>query len=61
MLKLAKMQIPASVVESDSHIVVFVWRQLGFAFFGALTSVGALFYFYNKKMPKIKKNYDIYK
>jgi len=23
----------------------FVWRQLGFAFFGALTSVGALFVF----------------
>ena len=39
-----KTQIPASVVESDSHIVVFVWRQLEFAFFGALTSVGALFY-----------------
>ena len=26
----------------------FVWRQLGFAFFGALTSVGALFYFTGK-------------
>ena len=26
----------------------FVWRQSGFAFFGALTSVGALFYFMRK-------------
>ena len=25
-----------------------VWRQLEFAFFGALTSVGALFVFYNQ-------------
>jgi len=30
-------------------IVVFVWRQLEFAFFGALTSVGALFYFLRKE------------
>ena len=29
-------------------IVVFVWRQLKFAFFGALTSVGALFIFMEK-------------
>lgn len=27
----------------------FVWRQLGFAFFGALTPVGALFYFERTK------------
>ena len=33
----------ATIVVSYTHIVVFVWRQLGFAFFGALTSVGALF------------------
>ena len=26
-----------------------VWRQLEFAFFGALTSVGALFYFTERK------------
>ena len=37
----------------------FVWRQLEFAFFGALISVGALFYFreihrYGRKM----NNYD---
>ena len=33
----------ATAVGSYTHIVVFVWRQLEFAFFGALTSVGALF------------------
>ena len=31
------------------RFVVFVWRQLEFAFFGALTSVGALFIFTEKK------------
>ena len=36
----------ATVVGSYTHIVVFVWRQLEFAFFGALTHVGALFYFH---------------
>ena len=35
-----------------------VWRQLEFAFFGALTLVGALFYFLEeKKMHKEKCNY----
>ena len=38
----------ATIMESYAHIVVFVWRQLEFAFFGALTSVGALFI-----LPKI--------
>ena len=50
----------ATIVESYTHIVVFVWRQLGFAFFGALTSVGALFYFYfiskGEKQYEKKKN-----
>ena len=38
----------ATTVGSYTHIVVFVWRQLEFAFFGALTSVGALFIFKEK-------------
>ena len=29
----------ATIMESYAHIVVFVWRQLEFAFFGALTSL----------------------
>ena len=33
----------------------FVWRQLGFAFFGALTSVGALFYFTENKDKQKEK------
>ena len=44
----------ATIVESYTHIVVFVWRQLGFAFFGALTSVGALFCFVNFAKQKLK-------
>jgi len=43
-MNLAKMQIP-QLSWSYLPFVVFVWRQLEFAFFGALTSVGALFYF----------------
>ena len=40
-----------------SIFVVFVWRQLEFAFFGALTSVGALFYLEEEKhMPSSQKN-----
>ena len=35
----------ATAVGSYTHIVVFVWRQLEFVFFGALTPVGALFIF----------------
>ena len=38
----------ATTVGSYTHIVVFVWRQLEFAFFGALASVGAPFYFHRK-------------
>ena len=40
----------ATIVESYTHIVVFVWRQLEFAFFGALASVGAPFCFYRKEI-----------
>ena len=36
----------------------FVWRQLELAFFGALTSVGALFVFLNEKSiaPLLRHN-----
>ena len=34
------------------RVVGFVWRQLEFAFFGALTSVGALFICSSKKLKK---------
>lgn len=34
----------------------FVWRQLEFAFFGALTPVGALFIF-GKEMRAVKKKF----
>ena len=44
----------ATIVESYTHIVVFVWRQLGFAFFGALTSVGALFVFTEEQSKRRK-------
>ena len=33
----------ATAVGSYTHIVVFVWRQLELAFFGAVTPVAALF------------------
>ena len=39
----------ATGVESYIQIVVFVWRQLESAFFGALTTVGALFDFKGRK------------
>ena len=40
------MQIPlARNKEFSLYFTSFVWRQLEFAFFGALTSVGALFVF----------------
>ncbi|MBR2926451.1 MAG: hypothetical protein IKC31_02610 [Clostridia bacterium] len=45
----------ATAVGSYTHIVVFVWRQLEFAFFGALTSVGALFYFHRRKTQRHTK------
>ena len=39
----------AAIVESSPVRCFFVWRQLEFAFFGALTSVGALFIFIDRK------------
>ena len=42
----------ATIVEFYTQIVVFVWRQLESAFFGALTSVGALFIFKAKNKQK---------
>ena len=45
LLNFGKNANSAISVESYIHVIVFVWRQLGFAFFGALTSVGALFVF----------------
>ena len=47
-LNLVKMQIPRTVYANLSVSFRFVWRQLGFAFFGALTPVGALFIFITK-------------
>ena len=54
---LVKMQIP---LQRFVRIFVpilfkFVWRQSGFAFFGASTSVGALFYFCRKGEEKMKR------
>ena len=37
-----------TALECYTHIVVFVWRQLEFAFFGAVTPVAALFIFTEK-------------
>ena len=42
------------VVVFHSYKIEFVWRQLEFAFFGALTSVGALFVFYRKSKPPVE-------
>ena len=42
-MNLVKAQIPRVGLESYPINLFFVWRQLGFAFFGALTLVGALF------------------
>jgi len=44
-------------------LISFVWRQLEFAFFGALTLVGALFIFHRKIFiflgeKKMKKTFD---
>ena len=36
-------------------LLQLVWRQLEFAFFGALTSVGALFYFCGKGIVEMAK------
>ncbi len=44
-LNLAKAQIPHLLWGVIPISFVFVWRQLEFAFFGALASVGALFIF----------------
>ena len=41
---LVKMQIPLEGTQEFSlYLLSFVWRQWEFAFFGALTTVGALF------------------
>lgn len=43
-------------MENYPKSLFFVWRQSGFTFFGALTSVGALFYFYyTEEKMKTKK------
>jgi len=42
---LVKAQIPQLSQRVISFVVVFVWRQLELAFFGAVTSVAALFNF----------------
>ena len=42
-LNLAKTQIPQPLWIVIPRSFAFVWRKLGFAFFGALTLVGALF------------------
>ena len=44
-MNLVKAQIPLVDLVSYPINLFFVWRQLESAFFGALTSVGALFYF----------------
>ena len=45
--ELVKTQVPLKRFDEDSVPILFkfVWRQSEFAFFGALTSVGALFIF----------------
>jgi hypothetical protein len=48
-MNLVKAQIPRVGLESYPINLFFVWRQLGFAFFGALASVGALFYLCDRK------------
>ena len=50
LLNFGKNADSAISVESYIHVIVFVWRQLEFAFFGALTSVGALFVFERGKI-----------
>ena len=47
-VELSKNANSATAVGSYTHIVVFVWRQLEFAFFGAVTPVAALFIFTEK-------------
>ena len=55
-LNLVKTQIPLNGYGIDTLILFkFVWRQLEFAFFGALTSVGALFYFLGGKNESNKE------
>ncbi len=39
----------ATTVESHPHIVVFVWRQLGFAFFGAYNFDCTHFLFFTER------------
>ncbi len=55
---MVKAQIPLKGYGRDALILFkFVWRQSGFAFFGALTSVGALFYFLGGKSMKKNKGH----
>ena len=49
------MQAPYLYVVATRVRIEFVWRQLEFAFFGALTSVGALFIFTERKEEKQMK------
>ena len=44
-IKIGKNAYSANLHKVFIRRVGFVWRQLEFAFFGALTSVGALFYY----------------
>jgi len=44
-IKIGKSAYSTNLLMVFIQRVGFVWRQLEFAFFGALTSVGALFYF----------------
>jgi hypothetical protein len=47
------MQAPYLYVVATLMRIEFVWRQLGFAFFGALTPVGAPFYILGGKLWRI--------
>ena len=55
-MNLVKSQNPRVGLESDPINLFFVWRQLEFAFFGALTPVGALFIFKNKMEERNEEN-----
>jgi len=55
----AKALVPLTCIWCLSVIVGFVWRQLELAFFGAVTSVAALFVFTERKIKtkgRKKKN-----
>ena len=56
------MQIPLAEDEGFSlYFVSFVWRQLEFAFFGAVTPVAALFVFFTEKTNKFKEKKEMKK